>query len=41
MQLALSIAPGRTLALSRRRTRSWLRRLAFKAFPRLTAYVVL
>ena len=41
MQLALSYGTGKLLAVSRRRVRASYRRLAFKAFPRLTSFVAL
>jgi hypothetical protein len=41
MQLALSLTPRRTYAISRRRVRARVRRLAFLAFPRLTGFLVL
>lgn len=41
MQLALSYGPGRFMAISRRRVRAAYRKLAFKAFPRLTSFLVL
>ncbi len=41
MQLALSTRSGKLLAISPRRVRASYRRLAFKAFPRLTSFLVL
>lgn len=41
MQLALSTRSGKFLAISKRRMRSGYRRLAFRAFPRLTSFIVL
>lgn len=41
MLFSLSLRPGLTVALSRRRMRAGYRRLAFKAFPRLTGFIAL
>ncbi len=41
MQIALSFGHGKMLAVSRRRLRAGYRRLAFKAFPRLTSFIAL
>ena len=41
MQLSLSFGPQRRLAVSKRHIRAGYRRMAFKAFPRLTGFLVL
>lgn len=41
MQLSLSLNHQRQWAVSRRRVRASYRRMAFKAFPRLTGFLVL
>lgn len=41
MQVALSYGPRKFLTLSRRRVRASYRQMAFKAFPRLTGFIVL
>lgn len=41
MQLSLSFGPHKQVALSRRHIRAGYRRMAFKAFPRLTSFIAL
>lgn len=41
MQVSLSLNHSRQWAVSRRRVRAGYRRIAFKAFPRLTSFIVL